>query len=109
MKYVLLPFCLISIAFFAHHLTPAPNSENDGASRTVITSVSPPSPRLQSTMPSPPELHAVVVDMPRDISLTYASPETWSSLPSSAPPFEQPDATLELQFAMNLVEAGLSD
>jgi hypothetical protein len=29
------------------------------------------------------EVHSVVVDMPQVISLAYASPETWGSLPTS--------------------------
>jgi hypothetical protein len=104
MKYVLLPLCLIGIAVSApaeHHLAPAPNFEIDGASSTAITrEISPPPPRLQSTVPSAQvEIHAVVVDMPPVISLTYASPETWNTLPPSVRPFEQPAATPVLQFA----------
>jgi hypothetical protein len=50
-------------------------------------------------------MHAVVVDMPRVISLTFASPESWSSLLPPDPPFEQLDANPGLQFAMNRVVA----
>ena len=50
-------------------------------------------------------MHAVVVDMPRVISLTFASPESWSSLTPSDPPVEQLDANPGLQFAMNRVGA----
>jgi hypothetical protein len=39
------------------------------------------------------EIHAVVVDMPKVISLSYASPDTWDELPMPAPPNEQPLAT----------------
>ena len=39
------------------------------------------------------EVHAVVVDMPKVISLSYASPDTWDELPMSVPPYEQPPAT----------------
>jgi hypothetical protein len=104
MKYLLLPLCLIGIAAFApvgQHLTLALNFEIDGASSTAITrDISPSPPLLQSIVPSEQvEIHAVVVDMPQVISLTYASPETWDSLPPSVRPFEEPAATPVLQFA----------
>lgn len=37
-----------------------------------------------------PEVHSVVVDAPQVISLSYASPEAWSSLPSVLKPDEPP-------------------
>jgi len=59
---------------------------------------------LQSTVPAAQvEIHAVTVDMPRVISLTFASPESWSSLTPSNPPVDQLDANPGLQFAMNRV------
>src|SRR5262245_57977331 len=47
------------------------------------------------------EVHAVVVDMPQEISFTYADPKTWGNLPMPLQPYEQPPATPVLQFAMN--------
>jgi hypothetical protein len=57
------------------------------------------------------EVHSVVVDMPQVMSLAYASPETWGSLPTSVrqyeqpmlqlSPYEQPPAAPMLQLAMN--------
>src|SRR5262249_40215785 len=55
------------------------------------------------------EVHAVVVDMPREISLTYADPTTWGDLPMPLQPYEQPAATPVLQFAMNPVKSDLSN
>ena len=45
------------------------------------------------------EVHSVVVDMPQVISLAYASPETWGSLPTSVRQYEEPPATPTLQLA----------
>lgn len=39
------------------------------------------------------EVHSVVVDTPRVISLSYASPEAWDTLPSSVQLDEQRPAT----------------
>jgi hypothetical protein len=50
------------------------------------------------------EVHAVVVDMPQVISLAYASPETWGSLPMPVEPYEQPPATPGFQLATNEVK-----
>ena len=55
------------------------------------------------------EVHAVVVDMPREISLTYADPKTWGDLPMPLQPYEQPAQTPVLQFAMNPVKSDLSN
>jgi hypothetical protein len=55
------------------------------------------------------EVHAVVVDMPQEISLTYADPKTWGDLPMPLQPYEQPAATPVLQFAMNPVKSDLSN
>ena len=38
------------------------------------------------------EVHAVVVDMPEVISLSYASPDTWDELPMPVQPYENPPA-----------------
>jgi hypothetical protein len=43
------------------------------------------------------EVHAVIVDVPKVVSLSYASPDTWNELPMSDPPYEQPPATGPLQ------------
>ena len=48
-------------------------------------------PCVQSTEQD--EVHAVVVDMPKVISLSYASPDTWDELPMAISPYEQPPAT----------------
>ena len=50
------------------------------------------------------EVYAVVVEMPEVISLAYASPETWGSLPMPAEPYEQPPATPGFQLATNEVK-----
>jgi hypothetical protein len=55
------------------------------------------------------EVHAVVVDMPKEISLTYADPKTWGDLPMPLEPYEQPAATPVLQFAMNPAKSSLSN
>jgi hypothetical protein len=55
------------------------------------------------------EVHSVVVEMPQEISLSYASPETWGNLPMPLEPYEQPAATPVLQFAMNLVKSSPSN
>jgi hypothetical protein len=34
------------------------------------------------------EVHAAVVDMPKIISLSYASPDTWGDLPMSVRPYD---------------------
>jgi hypothetical protein len=49
------------------------------------------------------EVHAVVVDMPEVISLSYASPDTWDDLPMSVWPYEDPQAISPgQQLAMSL-------
>jgi hypothetical protein len=54
------------------------------------------------------EVHAVVVDMPQEISLAYADPKTWGDLPMALDAYEEPAATPGLQFAMNLAKSSLS-
>jgi hypothetical protein len=79
MKRVLLALCLIGAA--------VPSTTLDVMSKATLLS----HPCVQSTEQD--EVHAVVVDMPKVISLSYASPETWDELPMSDPPYEQPPAT----------------
>jgi hypothetical protein len=87
MKRVLLLFCLIGAAVslpIAH----AFNAEaEDAMSNATLSS----HPCVQSTEPD--EVHAVVVDMPKIISLSHASPDTWGDLPMSVQPYDQPPAT----------------
>jgi hypothetical protein len=119
MKRVLMSLCLTGAAVSAPttlHLALALNLEGDDAMSTAITrNVSPSSPTcLQSTEIVAPqaeqdEVHSVVVDMPQIISLTYASPETWGSLPASVRPYEQPPATPMLQVAMSVVSSRSSN
>ena len=90
MKSVLLSVCLLAPAISAPttlDVTRVSNSEGDVATDRH-------------------EVHAVVVDMPQRASLSYASPETWGTLPMSdtpyeQSPYEQSPATTVLQVAMN--------
>lgn len=98
MKRVLLSLCLIGAVIYVPttlHLTRASNLGADDAMRNAITrNVSPASPTIIVGLQSEPgEVHSVVVDMPQVISLSYASPETWGSLPTTVRPYEQPPAT----------------
>ena len=107
MKHVLLALCLsgaIVSAPTALDFTPELNVHDDD-----VVSASPSSP-LQATeivgLPSEQdEVHAVVVDTPQVISLAYASPETWGSLPIPVEPYEQPAATPGFQLATNEVKS----
>jgi hypothetical protein len=82
MKGVLLSLCLIGAT------VSAPTNLGAGDSKAIARDVSPSSPTwVQSTeilalQSEQDEVHSVVVDMPQVISLTYASPETWGSLPA---------------------------
>jgi hypothetical protein len=114
MKRALLSLCLsgaVVSAPTALDFTPAPNLHDSDAisivaPRNTISIVAPrntTSP-LQSTetvalQSEQNEVHSVVVDMPQVISLAYASPETWGSLPTSVPQYEEPPATPTLQLA----------
>jgi hypothetical protein len=119
MKRVLLSLCLTAAVVSAPatlHIALASNLEGDDATSTAITrNVSPSSPtRLQLTeivalQAEKDEVHSVVVDMPQVISLTYAFPETWGSLPTSVRPYEQPPATPMLQVAMSVVSSRSSN
>jgi hypothetical protein len=84
MKRVLLLFCLIGAAV-SLPVTPAFNAEAaDAMSNATLSS----HPCVQSTEQD--EMHAVVVDMPKIISLSHASPDTWGDLPMSVRPYDQP-------------------
>jgi hypothetical protein len=95
MKRVLLALCLIGAAVPSTTLPIAHAFDleaDDVMSKATLLS----HPCVQSTEQD--ELHAVVVDMPKVISLSYASPDTWDELPMSDPPmsdppYEQPPAT----------------
>ena len=47
------------------------------------------------------EVHAVVVDMPQQALLEYASPDTWGALPTFDPPVEEFPTKPVLQVALN--------
>ena len=98
MKRVLLSVCLMAAAVCAPtnlHITPASNL---GAGDVTSNATPFSRPCVQSTEQD--EEHAVVVDMPKVISLSHASPDTWDELPMSFPPYEQPPATDPAQLAM---------
>jgi hypothetical protein len=91
MKRVLLLFALIGVAV-SLPITHAFNAEaEDAMSNATLSS----HPCVQSTEPD--EVHAVVVDMPKIISLSHASPDTWGDLPMSVQPYDQPPATSPAQ------------
>jgi hypothetical protein len=83
MKRVLLLLCLIGAG-----VSPAFNVEAQDAISKATLSLHP---CVQSTERD--EVHAVVVDMPKIISLSHASPDTWGDLPMSVQPYDQPPAT----------------
>ena len=97
MKRVLLSLCLIGAVVYVPttlHLTRASNLDADAMKKAITRNVSPSSPTIIVDLQSEPgEVHSVVVDMPQVISLSYASPETWGSLPTTVRPYEQPPAT----------------
>ena len=108
MKHVLLSLCLTAAAVSAPtalDLTRALSPEGDDAISTwTVCSSSHPcaqSTEIVALQSERDEVHSVVVDMPQVISLAYASPETWGSLPTSVRQYEQPPATPMLQLAMN--------
>ena len=88
MKRVLLALCLFGAAVPSTTIAHAFDLEADDAMSSA-TLLSPPC--VQSTEQD--AVHAVVVDMPKVISLSYASPDTWDELPMLVPPYEQPPAT----------------
>ena len=93
MKHVLVSFCLSLAAVFA----PTTTSLNavDVAMRTAncIPSI--------VVARTDQEVHAVVVDMPQRASLEYASPESWGTLPTFDPPYEEFPTKPKLQVALN--------
>jgi hypothetical protein len=111
MKHLLLSFCLISATPSLPtpvHFTGALSLDGDVAMGTAIPSTlnCVPSTEIVALPSDRHEVHAVVVDMPQRASLSYASPETWGTLPMSDPPYErspyeQSPATTVLQVAMN--------
>jgi hypothetical protein len=108
MKHMLLSFCLTATAVSAPTtLTRVSNLDGDAAMGTAIHSTLNCIPPTEVVFPSDQhEVHAVVVDMPQQASLSHASPETWGTLPMSDPPYEQSPyeqspATTVLQVAMN--------
>ena len=100
MKRALLSLCLSGAVLSAPtplDFTPAQNLHGSD-SGNAMNATSP----LQSTetvalQSEQEEVHSVVVDMPQVMSLAYASPETWGSLPASVRQYEQP----MLQLAIN--------
>ena len=110
MKHLLLSFCLTTAALSPPtpvHFTRALSLDGDVAMRTAIPSTNcTPSSEIVALPSEEHEVHAVVVDMPQQASLSHASPETWGTLPMSDPPYEQSPyeqspATTVLQVAMN--------
>ena len=95
MKQVLVSFCLTLAAVFA----PTPNlNPVDVAMRTANCI---PSTEIVVATTDQHEVHAVVVDMPQRASLEYASPESWGTLPTFDPPYEEPPTKPVLQVALN--------
>jgi hypothetical protein len=95
MKHVLVSFCLALAAVFA----PTPNlNPVDVAMRTANCI---PSTEIVVAPTNRREVHAVVVDMPQRASLEYASPESWGTLPTFDPPYEEPPTKPVLQVALN--------
>jgi hypothetical protein len=116
MKHVLLSFCLTTAALSLPtplQFTRALSLDGEVATRTAIPSTlnSVPSTEIVVLPTNQREVHVVVVDMPQRASLEYASPETWATLPTVDPPYEQSPyeqspyeqspATTVLQVAMN--------
>jgi hypothetical protein len=103
MKHVL-SICLTATAVTAPtplYLSRVLNVEGDIAMGTLPSTLNC-APSTETVIPpSQHEVHAVVVDMPQQVSLEHASPETWSTLPTFDPPYEQSPATTVLQVAMN--------
>jgi hypothetical protein len=106
MKHVLLLFCLTTAALCPPtpvHFTRALSLEGDIPRATAIPSTlnCTPSTEIVVLASDQHEVHAVVVDIPQRASLSYASPDTWGTLPKFDPPYEQSPATTVLQVAMN--------
>ena len=101
MKHVLLSLCLTAavVSTPTVHFTRVLSLEGDIPMGMAIQSTLNCTPVV--IPPSQHEFHAVVVDMPQHASLEHASPETWGTLPTFDPPYEQTPATTVLQVAMN--------
>jgi hypothetical protein len=115
MKRALLSLCLSGAVVFAPSaldFTPAQNLHGgDAISIAATRNATSPLQSTKALQSEQEEVHSVVVDMPQVISLAYASPETWGSLPTSVrqyeqpmlllSPYEQPPLARMLQLAMN--------
>ena len=105
MKRALLSLCLTGAVVFAPvalDFTPAQNlhgSDVIGIAATRNATSPLQSIETGALQSEQDEVHSVVVDMPQVISLAYASPETWGSLPRSVRQYEEPPATPMLQLA----------
>ena len=95
MKHVLLSFSLALAAVFAPN---TPYRVDDVAMRTADCI---PSTEIVVATTDQHEVHAVVVDMPQRASLEYASPESWGTLPTFDPPYEESPTKPVLQVALN--------
>src|SRR5262245_25361978 len=108
MKRVLLSLCLSGAVISAPTaLDWRPAQGGDPISVAAIRNAERPLQSTETAAIRSDEVHAVVVDMPQEISLTYADPKTWGDLPMPLQPYEQPAATPVLQFAMNPVNSRL--
>ena len=93
MRRALLSLCLTGAVVFAPTVlgfTPAQNLHGSD-----VISIA----EMVALQSEEDEVHSVIVDMPQVISLAYASPETWGSLPTSVRQYEEPPATPTLQLA----------
>ena len=96
MKHVLVSLSLALVAVFA---PTTPYRVDDVAMRTAITSTLNCMTSTETNHQC--EVHAVVVDMPQQASLEYASPDTWGALPTFDPPEEESPIKSVLQVALN--------
>jgi hypothetical protein len=96
MKHVLVSSCLTLAAVFS---PTTPNLNPVDVALTAANCI--PSTEIVVATTNQNEVHAVVVDMPQRASLEYASPESWSTLPTFDPPYEQSPTKPVLQVALN--------
>ena len=111
MKRVLLSLCLSGAVISAPiALDWRPAQGGDPVSVAAISNAESPFQSIETVVirSEQDEVHAVVVDMPQEISLAYADPKTWGDLPMALDAYEEPAATPGLQFAMNLAKSSLS-
>ena len=101
MKLVRFLICLVCTAFFSSITLPI---EPPFRAAHAMNEATPWSTRwVHSTDQA--EVHAVVVDMPKVPSLSFASPDTWDELPMSTEPSDQlraPSPTQQL--ALNVTK-----